>query len=59
MNTCLKGYVTLWMEVPDGKSQPSMFGGHWSNASRDIKYLLRHITSQNNVIERLSYSMDP
>ena len=47
------------MEIPDGKAPPSMFGGHWSSASRDIKYLVCHITSQNNVIERLTNSVDP
>ena len=28
-----------------------IFGGHWSNASGDIKYLICHVTSQNFVIE--------
>ena len=27
-----------------------MFDGHWSIASRDIKYLICHMTSQNHVI---------
>ena len=28
-----------------------MFGGHWSSASGDIKYLTCHVTLQNHVIE--------
>ena len=28
-----------------------MFGGHWSNASGNMKYLICHMTSQNRVIE--------
>ena len=28
-----------------------MFGGHWSNASGNMKYLICHMTSQNHVIE--------
>ena len=30
-----------------------MFGGHWSSASGDIKYLTCHMTLQNNhLVER-------
>ena len=29
----------------------AMFGGHWSSASGDIKYLTCHVTLQNHVIE--------
>ena len=33
-------------------SQPlAMFGGHWSSATGDIKYLMCHVISQNLVIE--------
>ena len=28
-----------------------MFGSHWSNASRNMKYLICHVTSQNHLIE--------
>ena len=28
-----------------------MFGGHWANTSGDRKYLICHVTSQNQVIE--------
>ena len=28
-----------------------MFGGHWSSASGDIKYLIYRVTLQNHVIE--------
>ena len=31
-----------------------MFGGQWSSASGDIKYLICHVISQNHVIEGLS-----
>ena len=29
----------------------AMFGGHWSSASGDVKYLTCHVTLQNYVIE--------
>ena len=32
----------------------AMFGGHWSIAIGDRKYLMCHVTSQNPVIERSS-----
>ena len=28
----------------------AMFGGHWSSANGDVKYLICHVTSQNHVI---------
>ena len=31
-----------------------MFGGHWSSASVDIKYLICHVISQNHAAEGLS-----
>ena len=31
-----------------------MFSSHWSSTSRDIKYLISHTTSQNQVFEQLS-----
>ena len=29
----------------------AMFGAHWSSASRDITYLICHLTLQDSVIE--------
>ena len=29
----------------------AMFGGHWSSASGDVKYLTCHVTLKNYVIE--------
>ena len=31
--------------------QLAVFAGHWCGASRDIKYLIFHLTSQNQMIE--------
>ena len=28
----------------------AIFGGHWSSANGDVKYLICHVTSQNHVI---------
>ena len=36
---------------------PAFLGGHWSNTSRHIRYLMRHVTPQNHVIERPSNFM--
>ena len=48
----------FWWKIPTVSHHFDMFdifGGHWSchwsNASGDIKYLVRHMTSQNYVIE--------
>ena len=35
----------------------TMFDGHWSNASGDIKYLICHVTSQKREIEQSSNFM--
>ena len=35
----------------------AMFGGKWSSASEDTKYLIGLLTSQNQVIERASNFM--
>ena len=32
----------------------AVFGGYWSSARGDKKYLICHVTSENHVIERLS-----
>ena len=32
----------------------AIFGDDWSSTSEDIKYLISHVTSQNQVIEVLS-----
>ena len=29
----------------------AMFGGYWSSAGGDIKYLICHVTSQKHVVE--------
>ena len=42
---------------PSPSHHLAMFGGHWSSASGDIKYLICHVTSQNHVIERSSNFM--
>ena len=34
-----------------------MFGGDWSSAKVDLKYLICHVTSQNDVIDRSSNFM--
>ena len=47
---CLKGFATLWVEAPLGKSPPC-HGHHWSSASGDIRNLIYHVTSQDRVIE--------
>ena len=39
-----KGYVTLWVEAFRSKSPPSKFGGHRPFCSRDIRYLIFHVT---------------
>ena len=30
---------------------PAVFGGHWSNTSEDIAYLIYHVTPQDHMIE--------
>ena len=37
--------------------QPAMFGGQWSIANRDVKYLIYHVTSQKYVTEGSSNFM--
>ena len=37
--------------------QLAMFGSHWSDASGDIKYLICHMTTQNQLIEGSSNFM--
>ena len=49
--TCLKGYVTLWMEVSHAKSSSCYIGGYWLCASGDVKYLICHVTSQSHETE--------
>ena len=34
-----------------------MFCGHWPSTNGDIKYVISHVTSQNNVIEGSSSLM--
>ena len=57
MKTCLKGYVNLWVKLITVSQHLAMFGGHWSSASRDIKYLICHMNLQNHVIEGSSNFM--
>ena len=45
MTTCFKGFLTLWVEVPHGKSTRFYVWCHWSGASRDKMYLICHVTS--------------
>ena len=44
--TCLKLNVNLWVS-----HHLAVFGGQWSGASRDIKYLIFYMTSQKQMIE--------
>ena len=48
---CLKDYMILWVEARTVHLHLAMFGGHWSAASADITYLVRHETSQDHAIE--------
>ena len=48
MITCLKSYANQWVEIP---GHLGMFGGHWSSASGDKKYIICQVTSQKQVIE--------
>ena len=43
--------MNSWVEAPHRELPPSMFGGHLSSTSGDIKYLICHVTSQNHVFE--------
>ena len=52
LTTCLTGYVNLWVEPLHASQHLSIFGGHWSSTSKDIKHLIWRVTSQNHVIER-------
>ena len=46
--------MNLWAEAPTVSYDNAMFGGYWSSASGDIRYLICHVTSQNHVIKGLS-----
>ena len=35
----------------------AMFGGHWSSASEDIKFLIRNVTLQDHMIQGSSNFM--
>ena len=43
--------MSLLVENPLVKSPLSMYGGHWSIACGEIKYLVCRLTSQNHMIE--------
>ena len=50
VNACLYGYVNLLKDVPYSKSPLVMFGVHWLSASRDIKYLICHVTEGSRAL---------
>ena len=51
LDTCLNDYVNLWGKPLTVIHNLAMFGGHWTSASGDIKYLKCRVTSENHVIE--------
>ena len=52
-----EGLCELMRRIPPVIHHLTMFGGHWSSASGDMKYLKFHITSPNDVIEGSSNFM--
>ena len=53
LGTYFKRDMWIYGWKPYTKSHPiSMFSGHWSSTNGDIKYLICHVTSHNNVIEK-------
>ena len=57
MNTCLKGYVNLWVKASHRELPPCHVWWPWCSASGDIKYLIWYVTSQKYVIEGSSNFM--
>ena len=46
-----KGSGEIFMWKPLTESHLPMFGGHWPRASKDINYLICHMTPQNHAVD--------
>ena len=53
----LKGYKNLWVKASHSNHHFTVRGSHWPSASVDVKYLICHVTPQENVTEGSSVAM--